>query len=127
MLGPVPPQRQFHGLRRRRAYRRDQDVFDPGITVEDNLSLIVDYASGASMTYALNAHSPWEGYVIGVNGTKGRAELTVVERGSVTTDTDGHVIIDPRGWGRGGGVGQRGQPLTILLSALVNPLSHQCP
>ncbi|MEY9988947.1 putative dehydrogenase [Streptomyces sp. V4I8] len=76
-------------------YRRDQDVFDPGITIEDNLSLIVDYASGASMTYALNAHSPWEGYVIGVNGTKGRAELTVVERGSVTTDADGHVIIDP--------------------------------
>ncbi|MGW1026430.1 Gfo/Idh/MocA family protein [Streptomyces sp. NPDC002577] len=76
-------------------YRRDQDVFDPGITIEDNLSLIVDYASGASMTYALNAHSPWEGYVIGVNGTKGRAELTVVERGSVTTDADGHVITDP--------------------------------
>jgi hypothetical protein len=95
VLGPVPPQRQFHGLRRRRAYRRDQDVFDPGITIEDSLALIVDYASGASMAYPLNAHSPWEGYVIGVNGTKGRAELTVVERGSVTTDTDGHVIIDP--------------------------------
>ncbi|MEU6378947.1 Gfo/Idh/MocA family oxidoreductase [Streptomyces sp. NPDC046909] len=76
-------------------YRRDQDVFDPGITIEDNLSLVVDYASGASMTYALNAHSPWEGYVIGVNGTEGRAELTVVERGSVTTDADGHVITDP--------------------------------
>ncbi|MER5177218.1 hypothetical protein ABT009_02370 [Streptomyces sp. NPDC002896] len=75
-------------------YRRDQDVFDPGITIEDNLSLIVDYASGASMTYALNAHSPWEGYVNGVNGTKGRAELTVVERGSVTTDADGRVITD---------------------------------
>jgi predicted dehydrogenase len=76
-------------------YRRDQDVFDPGITIEDNLSLVVDYASGASMTYALNAHSPWAGYVIGVNGTKGRAELTVIERGSVTTDADGQVIIDP--------------------------------
>ncbi|MER5433506.1 Gfo/Idh/MocA family oxidoreductase [Streptomyces sp. NPDC002588] len=75
-------------------YRRDQDVFGPGITIEDNLSLIVDYASGASMTYALNAHSPWEGYVVGVNGTEGRAELAVVERGAVTTDADGHVITD---------------------------------
>ncbi|WP_377272835.1 Gfo/Idh/MocA family protein [Peterkaempfera sp. SMS 1(5)a] len=76
-------------------YRRDQDVFDPGITIEDNMSLVVDYASGASMAYSLNAHAPWEGYTVGINGTKGRAELTVVERGSVTTDADGRVIIDP--------------------------------
>ncbi|PJE95881.1 dehydrogenase [Streptomyces carminius] len=76
-------------------YRRDQDVFDPGITIEDNLSLVVDYASGASMAYSLNAHAPWEGYTVGVNGTEGRAELTVVERGSVRVDADGHVVIDP--------------------------------
>ncbi|MEE1942915.1 Gfo/Idh/MocA family oxidoreductase [Streptomyces sp. TRM 70361] len=76
-------------------YRRDQDVFDPGITIEDNLSLVVDYASGASMAYSLNAHAPWEGYTVGVNGTEGRAELTVVERGSVRVDADGRVVIDP--------------------------------
>ncbi len=46
-------------------YLRDRDVFDPGITIEDNLSLVVDYARGASMSYSLNAHSPWEGYVVG--------------------------------------------------------------
>ena len=28
-------------------YRRDQDVFGPGITTEDNLAVIVDYESGA--------------------------------------------------------------------------------
>lgn len=76
-------------------YRRDQDVFDPGITIEDNLSLVVDYSQGATMSYALNAHAPWEGYTVGVNGTRGRAELTVVERGSVLLDEDGHVVIDP--------------------------------
>jgi len=74
-------------------YRRDQDVFDAGITIEDNLALVVDYAVNrasspgvATMSYALNAHSPWEGYVVNVNGTKGRAELTVVERGAVIPD-----------------------------------------
>ncbi|BDZ47811.1 dehydrogenase [Frondihabitans sucicola] len=72
-------------------YRRDQDVFRDGITIEDNLSLVVDYEKGASMSYSLNAHSPWEGYVVSINGTKGRAELTVVERGSVL-DAD---AIDP--------------------------------
>ena len=72
-------------------YRRDQDVFSPGITIEDNLSLVVDYAGGASMSYSLNAHAPWEGYTVTVNGTEGRAELTVVERGSVLDDDS----VDP--------------------------------
>ncbi|WP_281176700.1 Gfo/Idh/MocA family protein [Curtobacterium ammoniigenes] len=76
-------------------YRRDQNVFAPGITIEDNLSLVVDYMSGASMSYSLNAHSPWEGYRIAVNGTEGRVELEVVERGEVLLDTDGHTVIDP--------------------------------
>jgi predicted dehydrogenase len=76
-------------------YRRDQDVFDQGITIEDNLSLVVDYASGASMSYSLNAHSPWEGYTVSVNGTRGRAELTVVERGAVLLDAQGAVLVDP--------------------------------
>lgn len=60
-------------------YRRDQDVFAPGITIEDNLALVVDYARGAVLTYSLNAHAPWEGYRVSVNGAEGRAELDVVE------------------------------------------------
>jgi predicted dehydrogenase len=76
-------------------YVRDRDVFDPGITIEDNLALVVDYASGATMSYSLNAHSPWEGYTVAVNGTRGRAELSVVERGAVLLDGDGRGIVDP--------------------------------
>ena len=76
-------------------YRRDRDVFDPDITIEDNLALVVDYASGATMSYSLNAHSPWEGYRVMVNGTAGRAELEVVERGAVPIGDDGVVVVDP--------------------------------
>ena len=76
-------------------YRRDQDVFGPGVTTEDNLAVIVDYARGATLSYALNAHSPWEGYRIAVNGDEGRAELEVVERAAVLTDADGKVVVDP--------------------------------
>jgi predicted dehydrogenase len=76
-------------------YRRDQDVFGPGVTTEDNLAVVVDYARGAMLSYALNAHSPWEGYRIGVNGDEGRAELEVVERAAVLIDADGKVVIDP--------------------------------
>jgi predicted dehydrogenase len=64
-------------------YLRDQDVFAPGGNIEDTLSVLVGYRGGASMAYSLTAHSPWEGYRVGVNGTRGRAELEVVERGHV--------------------------------------------
>ena len=76
-------------------YRRDQDVFGPGVTTEDNLAVIVDYSRGATLNYALNAHSPWEGYRIAVNGDQGRAELEVVERAAVLVDADGRAILDP--------------------------------
>jgi hypothetical protein len=76
-------------------YQRDQDVFGRGITTEDNLAVIVDYERGATLSYALNAHAPWEGYRIGVNGDEGRAELEVVERAAVLVDANGKVTIDP--------------------------------
>ena len=76
-------------------YHRDQDVFGRGVTTEDNLAVIVDYEHGATLSYALNAHSPWEGYRIAVNGDQGRAELEVVERAAVLTDESGKVVVDP--------------------------------
>jgi predicted dehydrogenase len=76
-------------------YRRDQDVFGPGVTTEDNLAVIVDYAGGPVLSYALNAHSPWEGYRVAINGTEGRAELEVIERAAVLTDDQGKVVVDP--------------------------------
>lgn len=76
-------------------YLRDRDVFDAGITIEDNLAVLVDYDSGASMSYSLNAHSPWEGYRVVVNGTAGRAELDVVDRGATLLGDDGTVVLDP--------------------------------
>src|SRR5690606_5086435 len=76
-------------------YLRDQDPFSDPVSIEDNLSLVVDYTRGATMSYSLNAHSPWEGYTVAVNGTKGRAELTVVERGSVLVDEHDRTVVDP--------------------------------
>ena len=70
-------------------------MFDAGITIEDNLAALVDYDTGATMSYSLNAHAPWEGYRVTVNGTEGRAELEVVERGAVLIGDDGRVVVDP--------------------------------
>ncbi len=60
-------------------YIRDQSVFGDGIDIEDNVGVMVRYANSAVMTYSLNAHSPWEGYRVCFNGTKGRLEFNVVE------------------------------------------------
>ncbi|WP_457101664.1 Gfo/Idh/MocA family protein [Microbacterium sp. P5_E9] len=76
-------------------YVRDRDVFGEGITIEDNLALVVDYANGATLSYSLNAHAPWEGYRVAVNGTLGRVELDVVERGAVLESEGLTPVLDP--------------------------------
>ena len=73
-------------------YIRDLDVFSDGITIEDNLNVVVGYQRGASMSYTLHAHSPWEGYRVAINGTAGRIELDVVERGQVAAASSGATI-----------------------------------
>ncbi|MFF3904617.1 Gfo/Idh/MocA family protein [Streptomyces sp. NPDC001848] len=60
-------------------YHRDQNVFGPGVTIEDDMAVLVRYASGASLTYHLTAYAPWEGYRIAFNGSEGRLELLVEE------------------------------------------------
>jgi len=76
-------------------YVRDRDVFGEGITIEDNLALVVDYANGATLSYSLNAHAPWEGYRVAINGTLGRVELDVVERGAVVESEGLTPVLDP--------------------------------
>ncbi|MGD7707283.1 Gfo/Idh/MocA family oxidoreductase [Microlunatus sp. Y2014] len=101
-------------------YHRDQDVFGPGITIEDTLAVVVNYTGGPVLSYALHAHAPWEGYRVSVNGTAGRAELEVIEAGRPKR----HRLTVQRHWddpydvtipeGRGG----HGGGDTLLLSDL---------
>src|SRR5690606_15655077 len=72
-------------------YHRDQNVFGPGITIEDDMAVAVRYRSGATMTYHLTAYSPWEGYRVAFNGSGGRLELDVMENSFVDPDTAGTV------------------------------------
>ena len=55
-------------------YLRDRNVFGDGITIEDSMSLVVKYRTGAVLTYSLNAYLPREGFRVAFNGTKGRVE-----------------------------------------------------
>jgi len=60
-------------------YFRDRCVFRPEIDIEDSMNVVVTYDTDAILTYSVNAFSPWEGYVITFNGTKGRIEHKVVD------------------------------------------------
>lgn len=65
-------------------YLRDQSVFGDGISIEDTLSVLVRYASGALMSYSLVAYSPWEGFRVDFTGSKGRLEVEIVESSYVS-------------------------------------------
>ncbi|WP_281888484.1 Gfo/Idh/MocA family oxidoreductase [Paenibacillus sp. YYML68] len=69
-------------------YRRDQSVFGDGINIEDTMGVLVQYKNKAILTYSLNAYLPWEGYRIAFNGSKGRIEMTIVEKSYVNSGGD---------------------------------------
>src|SRR5262245_18732327 len=70
-------------------YIRDRSVFQDGISIEDDIAVLVKYRSGATMSYHLTAYSPWEGFRVAFNGTRGRLEYEVEENSYVSgSDTD---------------------------------------
>lgn len=82
----------------RDGYRRDQNVFGDGISIEDDLSAAVQYRSKATMSYHLTAYSPWEGYRIMFNGSRGRLQFEVVEKPYVSgTEGDHNLAVNVMG------------------------------
>lgn len=67
-------------------YQRDQCVFSADMNIEDTMNVIVDYRSGATMSYSLHAFMPWEGYIVSFNGSKGRIEHVCQEQVYVNGD-----------------------------------------
>ncbi len=72
-------------------YHRDQNVFGAGVSIEDDMAVLVRYNTGATMSYHLTAYSPWEGYRIAFNGSRGRIELDMVESDHVAPRVAGQV------------------------------------
>jgi predicted dehydrogenase len=79
-------------------YHRDRNVFAPGISIEDDMAVLVRYDTGATMTYHLTAYAPWEGYRFMVNGSRGRLELEVVESDHADPAHHGELSGGGRGW-----------------------------
>ena len=67
-------------------YIRDKCVFRDEIDIWDNMSVTVRYTRGAVLSYLLHAYSPYEGYRIAFNGSRGRLEHQACERTYISGD-----------------------------------------
>ena len=69
----------YRDAEREDGYVRNQDVFAPGVTIEDDVSVLVRLRGGVVLNYHLHAYSPREGYRVAFSGSGGRLELDVRE------------------------------------------------
>ena len=81
-------------------YRRDGCVFRQDIDIFDTMSASIRYASGAIVSYSLNAAMPVEGYHLAFNGTKGRMEIRMFEKQPWETPAHDEILV-VRNFGRG--------------------------
>ncbi len=61
-------------------YLRDGCVWREEIDIYDKMNVSIQYANDVTVSYSLTTYSPYEGYRIAFNGTKGRVEAWIQER-----------------------------------------------
>ncbi len=80
-------------------YLRDGCVFKNDINIFDKMAATIRYCNGVQVSYSLTAYSPYEGYRIAFNGTKGRIDAWIQEK-RPTSDVDYDEIILFRNFGK---------------------------
>jgi predicted dehydrogenase len=61
-------------------YTRDGCVWKEDIDIFDKMAVQIRYANKVQVSYSLTTYSPYEGYRIAFNGTKGRMDFWMHER-----------------------------------------------
>lgn len=61
-------------------YLRDGCVFREELDIYDKMAVQIRYMNGVQVSYSLTSYSPYEGYRIAFNGTKGRVEAWIKEK-----------------------------------------------
>lgn len=61
-------------------YLRDGCVFKEDIDIFDKMAVQIKYANKVQVSYSLTTYSPYEGYRISFNGTKGKLDAWIHER-----------------------------------------------
>lgn len=61
-------------------YHRDGCVWREDIDIYDKMAVQIKYANNVQVSYSLTTYSPYEGYRIAFNGTKGRIDAWIHQR-----------------------------------------------
>ena len=89
----VSPYRQLYlNCEKYDGYLRDGCVFKNDINIFDKTAATIKYANGVQVAYSLTCFSPYEGYRIAFNGTKGRIDVWV-QSSNPTHDIDYSEIV----------------------------------
>jgi predicted dehydrogenase len=76
-------------------YLRDACLFRKNINIWDTMAVQVRYHNNVMMSYSLNAFMPYEGFLVGFNGTKGRFDVRVYHNQPWKTDVLAEFRITP--------------------------------
>lgn len=119
----------------RDGYFRDGCVWREEIDIYDKMSVLIKYANGVQVNYSLTTYSPYEGYRLAFNGTKGRLETWIHERQPwssenydelrLTRNFIGTELIQiPHGSGGHGGGDTRLKDKLLKNPAMADPLQQ---
>ncbi|KAA9339904.1 Gfo/Idh/MocA family oxidoreductase [Hymenobacter busanensis] len=95
-------------------YLRDGCVYKEDVNIWDKMAATIRYANGVHASYSLTAYSPYEGYRIAFNGTKGRIDAWIKESGAMKMEPYDEIMLShnfgqveyiqiPQAEGHGGG------------------------
>lgn len=74
-------------------YLRDGCVFKEDVNIYDKMAATIKYENGVQVSYSLTAYSPYEGYRIAFNGTKGRIDMWIEESNPVKARDYDEIMI----------------------------------
>lgn len=74
-------------------YLRDGCVFKNDVNIYDKMAASIKYKNGVQVSYSLTAYSPYEGYRIAFNGTKGRIDAWIQESRPVSDVNYDEIVL----------------------------------
>lgn len=74
-------------------YLRDGCVFKNDVNIFDKMAATIKYANGVQVAYSLTTYSPYEGYRIAFNGTKGRIDAWIEESKPVSDRNYDEIVL----------------------------------
>jgi predicted dehydrogenase len=74
-------------------YLRDGCVWKEDIDIYDKMAATIKYVNGVQVSYSLTTYSPYEGYRIAFNGTKGRIDAWIEESNPIEDKPYDEIVV----------------------------------